>query len=75
MQIAQEALSSPDLRVETHHLLSFVLALCAAEWDTAVAAGTYAARHRKSGGGGGRTPTVIPTAAMGALLWFRMCAT
>ena len=28
-EIAQDALSSPDLRVETHHLLSFILALCA----------------------------------------------
>jgi hypothetical protein len=27
-EVAQDALSSPDLRVETHHLLSFILALC-----------------------------------------------
>ena len=48
-EIAQDALSSPDLRVETHHLLSFVLALCSSEWDSAVAAGDKARRDRKSG--------------------------
>jgi hypothetical protein len=52
-EIAQDALSSPDLRVETHHLLSFILALCASEWDSAVAAKARADRERKNNPGGG----------------------
>ena len=48
-EIAQDALSSPDLRVETHHLLSFVLALCSSEWDSAVAAGERVERDRRAG--------------------------
>ena len=48
-EVAQDALSSPDLRVETHHLLSFILALCASEWDSAVANGAEAEKRRKSG--------------------------
>lgn len=48
-ETAQDALSAPDLRVETHHLLSFILALCSSEWDSAAAAGEKAERDRKSG--------------------------
>ena len=48
-ETAQRALSSPDLRVETHHLLSFMLALCASEWDSAREASERAERDRRAG--------------------------
>ena len=67
-EVAQDALSSPDLRVETHHLLSFILALCASEWDSAVANGAEAEKRRKSGKsteapGEGRSDNARATAA------------
>ena len=34
-EAVQQALSSSDLRVETHHLLSVSLAVCCCEWDRA----------------------------------------
>jgi hypothetical protein len=67
--VAQDALSSPDLRVETHHLLSFILALCISEWDSAVANGAEAEKKVKAGKalhdapGEGRSDNARATAA------------
>ena len=45
----QQALSSSDLRVETHHLLSVSLAICCGEWDRAAPGGAVGegARHAR----------------------------
>ena len=54
-ETTQRALSSTDLRVETHHLLSFVLALCASEWESAAeAAGSAERRPRRPGSANAR---------------------
>ena len=50
-ETTQRALSSTDLRVETHHLLSFVLALCASEWESAAEAKDRAERTRRGAPG------------------------
>ena len=78
-EVAQDALSSPDLRVETHHLLSFILALCASEWDSAVANGAEARKRRKSGSlrrtrrarAGAITPAPPPRSSK--TCWTRRC--
>ena len=47
-EAVQQVLSSSDLRVETHHLLSVSLAVCCGEWDRASSSAKSAERSGKS---------------------------
>ena len=45
-EAVQQVLSSSDLRVETHHLLSVSLAICCGEWDRAESAKSAKSEER-----------------------------